>query len=138
MYQLSLNNNQLKGEIDLARLPNKMTELWLNNNQITGEVDLTHLPGGMKELYLSNNQLSGTLVIKKLPQSMIGIYARGNHFNAVAVVESKATDVDIYLQNSGVTAVVDENGNANEKGVHLSEAPSYHSSLLGWLCPKFA
>ena len=109
MKYLHLNNNQLTGEIELTRLPDGMEWLYLNNNRFTGEIDLTRLPGGMKCLYLNKNQFSGSLVIKELPQEMNVIDVRRNQFNAIAVVYSK-TDTDIDLLRSGVTSVVDENG----------------------------
>ena len=108
--EILLYNNGFTGEIDLTHLPGGMTELSLYDNQLTGEIDLTQLPKGMKYLFLKNNQLSGSVVIRRLPQGMKMIDLRENHFNAFAVVDSKATDVDIFLSGSGVTSIVDENG----------------------------
>ena len=109
MTYLSLSNNQITGEIDLSHLPHKMGCIYLDSNQLTGEIDLAHLPDGMKELSLENNQFSGSLVIKSLPQGMRTIDVRGNHFNAIALVDSR-TYVTINLKGSGVTSVVDGNG----------------------------
>ena len=108
MLRIVLNDNQLSGGIDLTHLPEGMLRLSLENNQLSGEIDLTHLPEKLQALVLENNQLTGSLVAKKLPQRG-GIDLRGNHFNALAVVDSK-TYVDIKLEGSGVTSVVDENG----------------------------
>ena len=108
MDYLSLNNNQLTRGIDLTHLPGEMEELYLQNNRFTGEIDLAHLPVGMQFLFLDNNQLSGSFVIKSLANGAL-INAQGNKFNAVAVVSSKTLS-DIFLEGSGVTSVVDENG----------------------------
>ena len=109
METLGLKNNQLTGEVDLTRLPDGMSELNLDNNNLTGEIDLTRIPEEMRELHIKNNQLSGSFVAKRVPRGMSTIDARGNNFNAIAVVDSKM-HADIYLQESGVTSVVDENG----------------------------
>ena len=74
-----------------------------------GEINLTQLPSRMGALYLAKNELSGPFVAKGVPRGLFTIDTRGNNFNAVAVVESK-THADIYLEESGVTSVVDENG----------------------------
>ena len=110
MTHLDLQDNQLTGEIDLTQLPDVMSGLYLYNNKLTGEIDLTCLPGRMECLFLRINQLSGSVVIRRLPQGMKMIDLRENHFNAFAVVDSKATDVDIFLSGSGVASIVDENG----------------------------
>ena len=87
-----------------------MQLLYLQNNQLTGEIDLTRLPDGMYYLNLDGNHLTGPLVIKVIPPTMRVINARRNQFNAVAVVESETNDT-IKLEISGVTSVVNENGN---------------------------
>ena len=109
MKELYLHTNQLTGAADLTQLPGGMTMLRLNDNKLTGEIDLTHLPDGMKELYLQSNRFSGSFVIKRFPPG-INLSVMVNRFNAVAVVDSQAMDAFIVLQGSGVTSVVDENG----------------------------
>ena len=109
MRLLFLNDNKLTGEVDLTQLPGEMFYLFLQNNNLTGEIDLTRLPDEMTQLLLRKNQLTGSLVIKRLPQGIHMIDVRGNHFNAIAVVDSEI-HVIIELKGSGVTSVVDENG----------------------------
>ena len=109
MESLSLNNNTLTGEIDLTSLPDGMIHLYLCNNYFTGEIDLTQLPHRMTTLFLNNNQLSGSLVIKNLPPKMGLIDLQVNQFNAMAMVDLKTPTI-IKLRGSGVTSVVDENG----------------------------
>ena len=109
VYIRSGYKSKLTGSVDFTCLPEGMKELYLHNNQLTGEVNLTQLPDGMKVLNLQNNQLSGSLVLKRLPPSLRLINVRGNSFNAAAVIDSEAR-TDVYLQGSGVTSVVDENG----------------------------
>ena len=113
MEDLCLTSNQISGTLDLTHLPEGMECLRLNNNTLTGEIDLTHLPDGMECLYLQNNQLSGPLVVQKIPPEMEMIHLEENHFNTVAVVDSK-THATINLRGSGVSSVVDEDG--NERG----------------------
>ena len=67
---VDLNGNQLKGIINLAKLPGGLQELNLRYNQLTGTIDLTQLPDGLKNLRLSGNQLSGNINLTKLPQGM--------------------------------------------------------------------
>ena len=121
MSWLSLSDNQLTGEIDLTHLPEGMCWLSLGDNQLTGEIDLTHLPEGMGELSLENNQFSGSFVVNDMPPEMSTICARGNQFNAIAVVGTQAAEVLIQLQGSGVTSVVDENGNEQDMQLFLEE-----------------
>ena len=113
MENLCLANNQISGTLDLTHLPDGMKLLLLASNQLTGEIDLTHLPDGMEYLYLHNNQLSGPLVIQKIPPKMKMIDLEENHFHDIAVVNSK-TCATIKLKESGVSSVVDEDG--NERG----------------------
>ena len=110
MNFLNLSNNQLTGEINLKQLPSCMRELHLNNNHLTGEIDLTRLPDGMTELSLEKNRFSGSFIVKRFPPEITTINALGSQFNAVAVVHSKTRAI-INLKGSGVTSVVDENGN---------------------------
>ena len=116
--RLYLGSNRLTGEIDLTRLPDIMCGLYLQNNRLTGEINVTQLPGGMTHLYMNNNQLSGSLILKNLPQRLNAIDARGNHFDAIGVVESKI-HARIKLEESGVTSVVDENGNEQDMQLFL-------------------
>ena len=106
-----LEDNMFTGEINLAHLPDGMEYLHLANNQFSGGIDLSQLPSRMRELYLNNNQLTGEVVITndRLLLWMSTINAQGNQFNALAVVDSE-TDANILLRGSGVTSVVDENG----------------------------
>ena len=132
--QLSyLKTDQLTGSIDLTNLPNKMQYLHLQHNLFTGSIDLTKLPEDILELTLNNNRLSGSLCFAELPAkircinvqhnfftgsfvatnlqpSLREICARENQFEAIAVVDSQ-TKAFIDLIESGVRAVVDENGN---------------------------
>ena len=110
MGWLLLENNQLTGEIDLTHLPDGMRALRLSDNQLSGEIDLTHLPEEMDYIFLKHNLLTGPLVIGNLPPRIFMIDVQGNHFNAIAVVSSKV-HAGIFLQESGVTSVVDESGN---------------------------
>ena len=110
IHGLSLEKNQLTGEINLSNLPDEMDFLNLESNHFTGEIDFTHLPGGMKYLSLENNQFTGSLVMKRLPHNIRAIDVRKNFFHAVAVVDSQ-TRAQIQLDGSGVTSIVDENGN---------------------------
>ena len=107
--QLSLDMNRLTGEIDLTHLPARMYHLNLQNNRFTGEVDLTHLPEKMSYLYLNRNEFCGSLVIKCLPPGIRCINAQSNKFGDVALVDSEV-HADINLRGSGVTSIVDENG----------------------------
>ena len=104
-----LDINRLTGEVDLTRLPRGMVHLSLPDNRFTGEIDLTQLPDEMGHLYLSFNQLNGLLFMWNLPPKMISIDLQGNFFNAIAVVNAEIHS-KIHLQGSGVTAVVDRNG----------------------------
>ena len=113
MEDLRLTNNQISGTLDFTHLPDGMKPVFLASNQLTGEIDLTHLPDGMGYLYLQNNQLSGPLVIQKIPPKMKMIDLEENHFHDIAVVNSK-TCATIKLKESGVTSVVNEDG--NERG----------------------
>ena len=110
MRYLFLQNNNFTGEIDLTQLPDRILFLYLNNNQFTGEIDLTQLPHGINGLYLQDNLLSGSFIVKTLPPGMRVLNAQGNQFNAIAVIDSRAVS-HILLSGSGVTSVVDENGN---------------------------
>ena len=116
MQELHRNNNKFTGEIDLTQLPHGIISLHLYTNQFTGEMDFTHPPHGMIYLYLENNQLSGSFAIKRLPPGIRHNNARGNNFNAVVVVGSE-TRANISLQDSGVTSVIDENGDEKVEGV---------------------
>ena len=113
MQLLFLNNNQLTAEIDLTHLPEGMQRLHLNSNQLTGGVDVTRLPHGMECLYLSQNRLSGSIFIWNLPPRMSCIDMRYNNFNAIAVVNPEI-NATINLKGSGVSSVVDENGNKRD------------------------
>ena len=139
METLNLNGNQLTGSIDLAHLPGRIREISLCRNRLTGSADLTHLPGSMTMLYLSHNQLSGSLcfdrlpagmrflilhynaftgpfIVVPLPASITHIKANRNQFSSTAVVDSR-TNAFIKLSDSGVTLVIDENGNKSSAQV---------------------
>ena len=141
MKKLHVDNNKLDGSIDLTKLPASMEALYLQRNNFTGSIDLSNLPRGLLILYLEANQLCGSVDLSKLSVSILEItlHRNGftgsfvatnlppdleiingsyNTFSEIAVVDSK-TDADIYLKESGVLSIVDENGNANINEVSL-------------------
>ena len=81
MEALSLHGNQLTEEIDLTRLPEGMLSLFLNENQLTGEVDLTQLPSRMECLAINTNQLTGEIDLTQLPDGMERLYLQKNQFS---------------------------------------------------------
>ena len=115
IWLLFLDCNRLSGSVDLTQLPDSIKDLNLSNNQFSGSIDLKHLPEVTRELCLHGNQFSGSFIAKNLPPSpYCRIDANGNRFSAIAVVESGAKPaIDLY--KSGVTSVVDENGNKRDK-----------------------
>ena len=118
MGHLSLNNNQFEGSIDLTKLPEKMQNIFLNNNRLEGSIDLSHLPKQMRNLDLESNQFTGSFVATNLPMGVRRVSAGWNQFHAIAVVDSQ-TKASIHLMESGVTSVVDENGNERMEKVTL-------------------
>ena len=141
MEILNLRYNRLTGSIDLTHLPNRMEQLYLKSNQCSGSLDLTLLPESMRFLYLDNNQFSGSVDVSRLPRNMQQLMlqknqlsgsfgatnishclklldASRNKFSAKAVVDLLIY-ADINLIVSGVTAVVDENGNTHPKQSHM-------------------
>ena len=131
---LILAGNELTGSIDLSRLPNRLRLLALNSNRFTGSIDLTQLPHSMEDLNVAFNRLSGSLNFDTLPAKLHTVRLQNNAFTGTfnaphlppdlqtlnasrnkfsesAVVDSQTTaEIDIF--GSGVTSVVDENGNA--------------------------
>ena len=112
MEMMYLSSNQFTGSVDLTKLPEKMSRLYLDNNQLTGSIDLAHLPYRMQTIYLEENQFSGSFIATNLPLELREIRAALNCFDATAVVDSQP-NADIILSESGVTSVVDVNGNTN-------------------------
>ena len=118
MKDLYLLNNRLSGSVDLTQLPRSIRSLDIEGNRFSGEIDLTRLPVGMESLILKNNLFTGSLIAKNLPH-YIQINARENNFSAIALVElqSKESNASILLRDSGVTSVIDENGDTNSEAM---------------------
>ena len=116
---ISLTANLLTGSVDLTHLPPNLEYLLLGNNQLRGSLDLIQLPQGMIYLSLENNHFTGSFIATNLPKHLMVIYANMNKFCAVAVVQT-LQDTLIHLDKTGVTSVIDENGNENRRGVILS------------------
>ena len=111
LTELELENNELTGSIDLTQLPPYMEILNLGSNRFEGSIDLTRLPERMESLFLDDNRLTGSFIATNLPHSLEEIDASRNQFGALAVVESKTNAKTMLLFiESGVTSVVDENG----------------------------
>ena len=113
---VELWGNRLTGTVDLTHLPQRLNILYLHHNQFSGSIDLTKLPQGMFYLNLENNCFTGAFVATDLPHRLDMLNAQGNQFFEIAVVDSQ-TKARIDIRESGVKAVVDENGNAKDKGV---------------------
>ena len=116
MEFLSLDNNRLTGTLNLEKLPPNIRIIHLHGNQLSGSLRFDTLPAKMRNINVSNNRFTGQFVATNLPPVLALLNAKDNHFSAIAVVDSE-TEAFINLSGSGVTSVIDENGNLNVKRV---------------------
>ena len=116
--QIHLERNHLTGSVDLTKLPENVGILNLTKNCLSGSLELAQLPRSMRFLFIFDNQFSGSFIATNLPKTLCGIFATDNQFNPIAVVDSQTT-AQIRLGDSGVTSVVDENGNEKVEGIFL-------------------
>ena len=118
MNDLDLSHNQFSGSIDLTRLPQRICTLRLSVNRLSGSVCLSKLPEKIFNIAIDENAFTGSFIAKNLPPNLGIIYANKNQFSEKAVIDAQ-TGATVDLQKSGVTSVVDENGNLKVKGVIL-------------------
>ena len=111
MHTLYLDSNKLTGSIKLSNLPKNMQGLFLHCNAFSGSIELTNLPQSLLSLTFNSNELTGSFIATNLPPKLEKIEAGYNLFSATAVVDAK-TKAMINLRESGVTSVIDENGNS--------------------------
>ena len=65
-------------------------------------------------LFIESNFFQGSFIATNLSEALKQLKALGNQFSEIAVVDSK-TEAHIDISESGVTSVVDENGNERAK-----------------------
>ena len=109
MKYLRIDRNQFTGELDLSKLPARIIRLNLSHNQFTGDLDLTNLPPRLKTLGINDNQLTGEVDLTNLPNRMKYLNLDNNRFCGSVVIQS-GISTRIFLRGSGVTAVLNENG----------------------------
>ena len=78
LTHLSLEQNQLEGEVVLGGLPQGMEYLILGSNRLEGGVDLRNLPTSLLALCLEENRLSGEVRFDRLPPRLEHLYLDGN------------------------------------------------------------
>ena len=137
LKEFNIGSNKFHGTVDFLRLPTQILEFSIYINCFTGSVALESLPYSLKKLWVHDNQFSGTLCLTKLPPNLdfldcsenkfsgqfcihasekmfhqrVAVKAKGNSFDATAVVPK---GLIVHLLRSGVTTVVDEEGNVHE------------------------
>ena len=129
---LSMGDNKLRGTVDFTHLPSRIQEFSIYGNRFTGSAVLDSLPESLETMWIQDNTFSGTLCLTKLPpkirvldvsrNSFTGEFrlenppvkltnnfrAGLNGFSEIAIVPK---DFAVSLTKSGVTAVVDAEGN---------------------------
>ena len=115
---VSLAENSFSGSADLSRLPDTLQRLWINTNKFSGTLCLTKLPPALNVLDIFQNAFSGDFHFANSPKGFYTFHADNNCFNAIAVVE---IDAFAGLKASGVTSVVDLEGNAHPKEKEMLE-----------------
>ena len=122
MAELSIYSNLFSGSAVLDSLPDSLQRMWIKNNAFSGTLCLTTLPPKMQILDVSRNAFTGEFRLENAPMSLhSNLMAMQNSFSAIAVVPK---DFVARLGQSGVTAVVDEDGNP-----HPSESEMVERSL---------
>ena len=108
LVDFNIYDNTFSGSADLKKLPASLKNLILGSNSFSGTLYLTNLPPKLHWMNLASNMFSGEFRVENAPESILKFCARGNSFDEVAVVP-KGTMVT--LENSGVTSIVDTEGN---------------------------
>ena len=124
MEFLELLSNKFTGTVGLRHLPEGMKYLSIGGNRLSGSVHLDHLPIALEEICLQGNSFTGSFIATNLPKNLRELAAEGNTFHAIAVADSQSK-ARISLADSGVTSVVDENGNEKVEGVSLTSFFSF-------------
>ena len=137
LEMLDVSGNIFTGSCDLTALPKGLKGISVAQNLFTGTISLASLPDGIQDICLIRNDFSGTLDFENIPSSLrhfsccensftgefrfanpkdarIDISAMDNRFSGTAIVARRTPKV--FLGSTGVTAVVDEDGNAHPNG----------------------
>ena len=135
MEYLFLGENKLTGSIHLTHLPGGLHYLDISGNKLCGSLRFDSLPNSLRTIKLEDNVFTGSFIATDLSPNIEVIRVFGNQFNAIAVIDSK-TNAEIDLRGTGVTSVIDENGDVGSERFCFAEIPQQQPSLLGWLCPN--
>ena len=81
LTKLVLSWNQLSGPIDLAAFSSSLEVLDLEHNAFNGSIDLSSAPKGLKVLMLNSNEFSGSITLSQLPQELERLESNRNHLS---------------------------------------------------------
>ena len=110
LVSLNVHSNKFTGSVNLTKLPSGLEDLYLGNNQFVGELDFGSLPGRIEEIDVSENRFSGSFVLTKAPQMLRVVDASTSRSIKGVAVVAKSFGGQVWLRDSGVKAVNDENG----------------------------
>ena len=108
MKCINLAMNNFTGSAVLDRLPQALELLNIQRNNFSGSLNLSNLPPRLISLDVSSNAFGGAICLENIPDSFSVLNARSNRFGGVAVLPLNTDRV--FLEGSGVTSVVDEEG----------------------------
>ena len=112
LTQFHAFENKFRGEISLNHLPPGMEHLWLHGNALTGPLHIKSLPESMEVINLSSNLLSGDFVL--LTANARSISIAYNQMSSRAVLFAGKGEMRFEVWHSGITQVVDPDGNHHE------------------------
>ena len=78
LIYLSLEDNDLCGELCLAHLPQKIRYLNLQGNLLTGSLDFSNSPPEIESIYLGRNKFAGSTPLDAVPETLQILYMNGN------------------------------------------------------------
>ena len=114
---ISLYLNKFSGSAILDVLPRSLETLAFQKNNFSGSLCLTNIPPRLKHINASGNVFTGDFILQSVPNDETDIKASENCFSPTSVVSKSICR--LFLCKSGVTSVVDEEGNTHSKEAEI-------------------
>ena len=102
--------NKFTGSVNMKKLPATLSSLFIGGNQFFGGLDFSSLAESIEDIDVCNNRFSGSFVLTNVPPRLRWIDASNCRSIIGVAVVAKSFAGQVWLRESGVTAVTDENG----------------------------